>query len=429
MFATAVINSFAFAVFAHQHGDELSIAAIRLGVNDLKSSVEFYSKHLGWESAGNFSSLQYAMLENHGVMLVLTPVQSAVSIGEQHCHTRINFAVDDLDETMMNMKAAGVRFIAEKRSAVGRYATFLDPSGNQHNIKQLDQPDEPIDSPRVYDVGISVTDMTKAADFYANVLGFEELTRKYYPPVVPMKQQGCTFFILSEDAKHSAPYKYGESAHAGLAFAVQDIDESIKQLHDKGVRFLQDKVQSAGNVRYIAFADPFGNVHELITHTNEDSEQAEPAPAPSHAPKVADLAWMTGTWVRQEHGSHLEEIWTAPQDGAMLGTFRWHRDGKPWMYELMSIQEEDGTLVFRLRHFDAKFTPWEKREPLKYTFEIASENEVTFEKAMKDEPGHTHPQRIVFRHDPEGNTYSVKLVPAEQGKEAHEFVFTHAKSQ
>ena len=433
MFAASLASSLVVATLAHPHGDELSIAAIRLGVTDLRTSVEFYTKHLGCESAGDFSALNYAMLENHGVMLVLTPANSAVSIGDNHCHARVNFAVKNLDESMASMKAAGVRFIGEARSAVGRYATFLDPSGNQHNIKQLDSPDEPIDSPRVYDVGISVTDMTKAADFYANALGFEELTRKYYPPVVPMKQRGCTFFILSEDSKTKAPYEYGERAHTGLAFAVEDIEESIKRLHDKGIRFLHDKVQSSGNVRYIAFNDPFGNVHELIAHTSEDSEEAQPTSsqplASAHSPKASDLAWMAGTWVRQDKEGHLEEIWTSPQDGALLGTFRWHRGGKPWMYELMSIQEEGGTLVFRLRHFDAKFTPWEKQEPLTYTLVSAGDNEVTFEKAMKDEAGHTHPRMFVFRYDPKSDEYSVRLVPADEGEEAHEFVFNRAKGK
>src|SRR5688572_28280739 len=104
MFIATVIGAFAFALPAQVQNAQPSIAAIRLGVTDLKSSVEFYSKHLGWESAGDFSALNYAMLEIHGVMLVLTPVASTVSIGEDHCHTRINFAVKDLDATMASMK-------------------------------------------------------------------------------------------------------------------------------------------------------------------------------------------------------------------------------------------------------------------------------------------------------------------------------------
>jgi hypothetical protein len=162
---------------------------------------------------------------------------------------------------------------------------------------------------------------------------------------------------------------------------VQNLDESIKRLRDAGVRFFHEKVQSAGNVRYIAFADPFGNMHELITHTEAPASATQDRSsgrlASSQAFEAADLAWMTGTWVRQQNGDHLEEIWTAPQNGALLGTFRWHRDGKPWMYELMTIQEESGTLMFRLRHFDAALKPWEKETALTYTFERASENEVT----------------------------------------------------
>lgn len=42
-------------------------------------------------------------------------------------------------------------------------------------------------------------------------------------------------------------------------------------------------------------------------------------------PKIEDLAWMAGHWSGTHGGWDMEEIWTAPRAGVMLGM---HRDAK-----------------------------------------------------------------------------------------------------
>lgn len=46
----------------------------------------------------------------------------------------------------------------------------------------------------------------------------------------------------------------------------------------------------------------------------------------------------------------------------MMGMYRIVRDGKPVFYELMTFVEEKGSLVFRLKHFNADLTGWEEKE-------------------------------------------------------------------
>jgi hypothetical protein len=54
---------------------------------------------------------------------------------------------------------------------------------------------------------------------------------------------------------------------------------------------------------------------------------AAPAPAvpPAGQDAVAELAWLAGSWSGETGGLAMEEHWTAPSGGALLGM---HRDVK-----------------------------------------------------------------------------------------------------
>ncbi|HEY7527162.1 MAG TPA: DUF6265 family protein, partial [Candidatus Limnocylindria bacterium] len=69
-------------------------------------------------------------------------------------------------------------------------------------------------------------------------------------------------------------------------------------------------------------------------------------------PATADqLAWMAGRWVGEHDADRFEEVWSDPQAGMMLGMFRWHRDGLPRFYELLTLEPDGDRLVFRIKHF------------------------------------------------------------------------------
>lgn len=76
---------------------------------------------------------------------------------------------------------------------------------------------------------------------------------------------------------------------------------------------------------------------------------------------IEAVAWLAGRWVGEDGGDRLEEWWSEPHGGMMLGMFRWHRDGAPRFYELMSIEPQDGGLVFRIKHFDPGLIGWEEK--------------------------------------------------------------------
>ena len=81
--------------------------------------------------------------------------------------------------------------------------------------------------------------------------------------------------------------------------------------------------------------------------------------ADNHGPKVADLAWMTGTWSGgMGQGGSLEENWAVPKNGSMAALVRgFSPDGTTNMIELISIEEEDDSLVLRLKQWNPGMAP------------------------------------------------------------------------
>ncbi len=77
---------------------------------------------------------------------------------------------------------------------------------------------------------------------------------------------------------------------------------------------------------------------------------------------LADMTWMIGSWSGNALGGVVEEVWAAPAGGAMLGMFRLIQKGKPVFYELMTLVEENGSILFRLKHFNPNMTGWEEKD-------------------------------------------------------------------
>ncbi|MCP3915664.1 MAG: hypothetical protein GY711_08925 [bacterium] len=91
--------------------------------------------------------------------------------------------------------------------------------------------------------------------------------------------------------------------------------------------------------------------------------QAPTEGAPARpAARIGDVAWIAGSWTGEAFGGTFEEVWTPPTGGSMLGLFKLKRDGRPWMYEIQVIVEEEGSLVLKLKHFSAELHGWEEKD-------------------------------------------------------------------
>jgi hypothetical protein len=80
------------------------------------------------------------------------------------------------------------------------------------------------------------------------------------------------------------------------------------------------------------------------------------------AASIADMAWLAGTWRGAGLGGSNEEIWSAPQGGVMMGSYRMLKDSKPVFYEFLTLSETDGRLKLRIKHFGADLVGWEEKD-------------------------------------------------------------------
>jgi hypothetical protein len=83
--------------------------------------------------------------------------------------------------------------------------------------------------------------------------------------------------------------------------------------------------------------------------------------APRPPARAADLAWLAGSWEGEGLGGRLDEVWSAPAGGAMVGYFRLMKDDKPVFYEIMTLLEVEGSVEMRLKHVNPDMTGWEEK--------------------------------------------------------------------
>lgn len=78
---------------------------------------------------------------------------------------------------------------------------------------------------------------------------------------------------------------------------------------------------------------------------------------------VGIMRWMAGTWSGEGLGGFSQETWSEPMQGGMIGMFRQLKDGKPEFYEFMTLSEEGGTVVLRIKHFTPpNLVGWEDKD-------------------------------------------------------------------
>jgi len=67
---------------------------------------------------------------------------------------------------------------------------------------------------------------------------------------------------------------------------------------------------------------------------------------PQTKASLSDLSWLSGCWQGREGSAVLEEIWSKPAGGSMLGMGRKVRSNRTVSFEFMQFREENGSLVF-----------------------------------------------------------------------------------
>lgn len=123
-------------------------------------------------------------------------------------------------------------------------------------------------------------------------------------------------------------------------------------------------------------------------------------------PSLENLAWLTGCWEGRQGEASIEEIWSKPAGGSMLGLGRTVKGGKTTSYEFMQFREENGTLVFLPQPQGGTRTSF----PLKDSFG----EKLTFENKE-----HDFPQRVIYERKGPGSLLAA-IEGTYKGKEQRE---------
>lgn len=148
------------------------------------------------------------------------------------------------------------------------------------------------------------------------------------------------------------------------------------------------RVTPEGMVATVAVDPPDGFRSVALYRHPQDIPKATPAKA-----TIADLAWLAGAWIgtRGTAGTtSIEERWSPPLGGAMLGVSRTVVRGRMTAFEYLRIVERDGGLVYVAQPGGSAPTEFVLTE-----FDKA--------RAVFENPRHDFPQRIVYELAQDGS--------------------------
>ena len=119
-------------------------------------------------------------------------------------------------------------------------------------------------------------------------------------------------------------------------------------------------------------------------------------------PAIADLAWMAGSWTGESRGIQMEEHWTVPKGGSMVGLHRDVGKGRTMLFEFLRIEQQGDQIVYlSMPNGRSPATPF----PLK---------ELTGTRVVFENPTHDFPQRIIYWKD--GNDLRARIEGTMNGK-------------
>ncbi len=80
------------------------------------------------------------------------------------------------------------------------------------------------------------------------------------------------------------------------------------------------------------------------------------------AATIADVAWLAGYWRGPGLGGVSEEIWSLPSGDRMHGIYTLSKEDGLVFWEAMTLVEEEGSLVLKIKHFTPEFVGWEEKD-------------------------------------------------------------------
>jgi glyoxylase I family protein len=110
-------------------------------------------------------------------------------------------------------------------------------------------------------VVVFAPDLGRAREFFAEVLGLRVVEQDGHVITFQASDFLLSVFLCNDTA---AADRYSQRPGVSVAFTVPSLESAMSELAGKGVRFLHAGPKSGPVGRYVAFADPFGTVFELM---------------------------------------------------------------------------------------------------------------------------------------------------------------------
>ena len=186
---------------------------VKIKVDNLEESKKFYQNVLGLgveeDSTGTRITGQ--------TFPILIEATGSPGLNEYplKARTGLTFIVDKLLPAIDQLRANHVPVYDTllARNGVGISIPFQDPSGNVLNLIEVQTYNigKPFGT-KVYNTGVTLSNLDSAIIFYQKILGFEDWSRNYLPAALPLKHKDGSFAFMI----HNTP---------GLRFNDQDFDK------------------------------------------------------------------------------------------------------------------------------------------------------------------------------------------------------------
>lgn len=170
----------------------------------------------------------------------------------------------------------------------------------------------------------------------------------------------------------------GEPIDGGFRFDTR----IVRTADDSLIAFIRKEFRATpeGLEVHVVVGDPPQMDSRALYKHPEDIALPWPAEA-----RIDDLAWLAGAWVGDTGKSSVEERWSPPGGGAMLGTSRTisHARGSMRAFEYLRVVERDGGLVYVAQPNGGTATEFVLTQ-------------LHRQRAVFENPRHDSPQRIVY---------------------------------
>lgn len=91
------------------------------------------------------------------------------------------------------------------------------------------------------------------------------------------------------------------------------------------------------------------------------------------ASDLKKLAWLQGCWSGSGLGGQVDECWIQDQSGKLTSVYQLQRNGKQIFSKIVTLDEFNGQIEMRVRHFNNHLEQWNSDKGLYQLFKLLTQ--------------------------------------------------------